>query len=54
MNLKKSLLAFQEKNSRDPNNVKDYPTLADLMEEQNISIDQAKTVHQRRDLDSLG
>ena len=54
MNLKKSLLVFQEKNSRDLNNAKDYQTLADLMEEQNITIDEAKTVHQRRDLDSLG
>ena len=34
--------------------VKDYPTLADLIKEQNLSNDRDKTVHHRRDLDSLG
>ena len=54
MNLKKSPFAIQDKNARDLDNTKDYPTIADLMREQNISTDEANTVHHRRDLDSLG
>ena len=54
MILKKSPFAIQDKNSRDLDNSKDYPTIADLMREQNISKDDASTVHHRRDLDSLG
>ena len=54
MNLKKSPFSIQDKTAKDHNNVKDYPTLADLMREQNISTDEGSTVHHRRDLDSLG
>ena len=54
MNFKKSLFSIQDKNARDPDNSKDYPTIADLMREQKISKDDANTVHYRRDLDSLG
>ena len=54
MNLKRSPFAIQDKNARDLDNAKDYPTLADLIREQNISTDEANTVHHRRDLDSLG
>ena len=54
MNLKRSPFAIQDKNQRDLDNAKDYPTLADLMSEQNVSIDDSNTVHHRRDLDSLG
>ena len=54
MNLKKSPFAIQDKNDRDIDNVKDYPTLADLIKEQNISGEQTNSVHHRRDLDSLG
>ena len=54
MNLKRSPFAIQDKNQRDLDNAKDYPTLADLMREQNVSSDDANTVHFRRDLDSLG
>ena len=54
MNLKKSPFAIQEKNQRDIDNTKDFPTLSDLMREQNVLSHQAKTVHHRRDLDSLG
>ena len=54
MNLKKSQLAIQDKNSTDLENEKDFPTIADLMRQQKISINQANTVHHRRDLDSLG
>ena len=54
MNLKRSQFAIQDKNQRDLDNSKDYPTLADLMREQNTSSDESNTVHHRRDLDSLG
>ena len=54
MNLKKSPFAIQDRNQRDLDNAKDYPTLADLIREQNVSDDNVNTVHYRRDLDSLG
>ena len=54
MNLKRSPFAIQDKNARDLDNAKDYPTIADLMREQKTPIDHENTVHHRRDLDSLG
>ena len=54
MNLNSSPFAIQDKNSKDIDNIEDYPTLADLIKEQNISSDDANMVHHRRDLDSLG
>jgi hypothetical protein len=54
MNLKRSPFAIQDKNARDLENTKDYPTIADLMREQKVPQDYASTVHHRRDLDSLG
>ena len=54
MNLKRSPFAVQDKNAKDLDNVKDYPTIADLMKEQNVPQDEGNTVHYRRDLDSLG
>ena len=54
MNFKKTPFATYDKNSRDSENAKDYPTISDLMKEQNVSNDYANTVHHRRDLDSLG
>ena len=54
MNLKRSPFAIQDKNARDLDNLTDYPTLGDLMREQNTPTDEANTVHHRRDLDSLG
>ena len=54
MNLKKSPFSIEDKTAKDLDNSTDYPTLADLMREQNISTDKANTVHRRRDLDSLG
>ena len=54
MNLKRSPFAIQDKNARDLDNAKDYPTIADLMREQKVSRDDGNTVHHRRDLDSLG
>ena len=54
MNLKRSPFAIQDKNARDLDNAKDYPTIADLMREQKVLQDCANTVHHRRDLDALG
>ena len=54
MNLKRSPFAIQDKNARDIDNLKDYPTIADLMKEQKVTIEDGNTVHHRRDLDSLG
>jgi len=54
MNLKRSPFAIQDKNARDLDNAKDYPTIADLMREQKVPQDYSNTVHHRRELDSLG
>ena len=54
MILKSSPFAIQDKNIRDLDNAKDYPTIADLIKEQKASNDAKNTVHYRRDLDSLG
>ena len=54
MNLKRSPFAIQDKNARDLDNAKDYPTIADLMKEQKVPHNYRNTVHRRRDLDSLG
>ena len=55
MNLKSSQFKIQEINTTNLDNKKDYPTLADLMREQNIPNEETNTtVHHRRDLDSLG
>ena len=54
MNLKRSPFAIQDKNSTDLDNAKDCPTIKDLIREQKVSNFDAKTVHYRRDLDSLG
>ena len=54
MNLKRSPFAIQDKNARDLDNAKDFPTIADLMREQKVTNDEPNLVHHRRDLDSLG
>ena len=54
MNLKTSQFAIQDKNARDLDNAKDYPTIADFIKEQKVRHDNGNTVHHRRDLDSLG
>ena len=54
MNLKRSPFAIQDKNTRDLDNAKDFPTIADLMREKKVPKNEANTVHHRRDLDSLG
>jgi len=54
MHFKKSPFVNQGKNKGDIDNLKDYPTIADLMREQKVSNGRANSVHYRRDLDSLG
>ena len=55
MILKTTPFSIQDKDCKDPENTtKNYPTLNDLMTEQNIASKKVKTVHRRRDLDSLG
>ena len=54
MNLKKSPLAIQDKNTRDFDSAKDFPTITDLMRKKKVLQDSSNTVHHRRDLDSLG
>ena len=54
MNFKRLLFAIQEKDTRNLDLAKDYPTIADLMKAQQISTNDTNTVHRRRDLDSLG
>ena len=47
--------SIQNKCNRDlESSPKDYPTLDDLIREQNTVDNNANTVHRRRDLDSLG
>ncbi len=50
----KRLPITKHNNKRDLDNAKDYPTIADLISEQNDSKDFTNSVHYRRDLDSLG
>ena len=54
MNFKRPSFAIQDKNVRDLDTAKDYPTIADLMKDQKVPNDNENTVHYRRDLDSLG
>ena len=54
MNFKRTPFAIQDKNARDLDNAKDFPTIADLMREQKVPQEDANTVHHSRDLDPLG
>ena len=54
MYLKKSQFAIQDKKAKDLDYRNVYPTIEDLMREQNVSEDNVRTVHHRRDLDSIG
>ncbi len=55
MNLKTSPFPIQDNNIEDlDNSSRNYPTIDDLMTEQKIASKKTKTVHRRRDLDSLG
>ena len=55
MYFKISSSSMQNKSIRDLEiSSKEYPTLDDLMREQNTADKKANTVHRRRDLDCLG
>ena len=55
MNLKTSPFLIQDNNVKDlDDSSRNYPTLDNLMTEQKNTSKKAKTVHRRRDLDSLG
>tara|TARA_Y100000589_G_scaffold321981_1_gene354188 strand:+ start:56 stop:223 length:168 start_codon:yes stop_codon:yes gene_type:complete len=55
MFLKNSPFSIQDNSIKNlDNSSRKYPTLDDLMTEQNVASKKAKTVHRRRDLDSLG
>ena len=48
-------LFLTENNIKDlDNSSRKYPTLDDVLKEKNIEVKESKTVHRRRDLDSLG
>ena len=54
MNYKQSPHFTKDKNEKKLDKAIGYPTIADLIREQNVSSDHPNTVHYRRDLDSLG
>ncbi len=55
MNLKNPPFSIQDNIIKSlDNSSRNYPTLDDLMNEQKIKSKKGKTVHRRRDLDSLG
>ena len=55
MNLKTTTFTIQDNNIKDlDNSSRNYATLDDLITEQKVTSKKAKTVHRRRDLDSLG
>ena len=54
MILKKSPFYIQDKNSRDLDNINNFPGVDELTRDQNLSNVKTNTVHRRRDLDSLG
>ena len=54
MSLKTSPFSIQDNIKDLDNSSKNFPTLDDLMTEQKIASRKVKTVHRRRDLDSLG
>ena len=55
MNLKTSPFSIQGNKIKDlDNSSRNHPIIDDLISEEKISIKEAKTVHRRRDLDSLG
>ncbi len=54
MNHKNPQFKIRDNEVNDIENKKDYPTIADLMHEQNLLNETTNSVHHRRDLDSLG
>ena len=53
MNLKLQS-ASQKKEATNLTNAEAYPTIADLINDQNITCKKSTSVHRRRDLDSFG
>ena len=51
MILKKSPFYIQDINSRDLDNLDNFPSVDELTRDQNLSNGKANTVHRRRDLD---
>ena len=55
MIIKNSKFSIQDNTIKDlDNSSRKYPSLDDVVTEQNIAGKKAKSVHRRRDLDSLG
>jgi len=55
MNIKNSPFSIQDNNIKDlDTSSRNIPTLDDLITEEKIASKKVKTVHRRRDLDSLG
>ena len=55
MNLKTSSFSIKDNNLKELDNLsKKFSTLDDLITEENTASKNTKTVHRRRDLDSLG
>ena len=54
MNNRNPQFKIQDNEVNNIENKKDYPTITDLMREQNLLNDNTNSVHHRRDLDSLG
>ena len=54
MNLEGSKYTAKGKNQKNINYANDFPTIAELMKEQNDLSNKSNTVHYRRDLDSIG
>ena len=54
MNFEINQFAVLNKNTKDFYYAKDYPTISDLLRKQRVSNNDIKTVHHRRDLDSMG
>ena len=53
MFLKTSQFFIQDKNSKDIDNGREFPMISDLMKQEKRLKNKAKTVHRRRDLDTL-
>ena len=54
MILKNSPFSIQDNTKDLDHSSRKYPSLNDLITEKNIASEKLKTVHRRRDLDSLG
>ena len=54
MNFQRIPSSTKDKDLNDLTYANDYPTLSDLIKQQNVLENLVETVHRRRDLDSLG